>query len=140
GVASEAHRMGELWCNTLWQARANLIKRYGFGAGNHLVLQLVTDALKLSPPNPTFLQERDAILLADRVDTGGANQQELWAAFAKRGMGLHATEAPNWTTDGVRESFDQPDAMNITPALGLVFSGPEGGPLQPECRTLRITN
>ena len=63
--------MGEVWCVTLWDARANLIRRYGSTAGNQLMLQLVTDGMALSPPNPNFLQARDAILLARR-DAAGA--------------------------------------------------------------------
>ena len=99
--AVEVHHQGEVWCVTLTEARANLIRKYGFAAGRQLILQLVTDGLKLSPPNPTFLQARDAILQADLVDTGGANQNELWAAFAKRGMGLNALVPPNWSTSGL---------------------------------------
>ncbi len=138
--AGDPHRVGEVWCNTLWQARANLIRKHGPTAGNELVLQLVTDGLKLSPPNPTFLQARDAILLADRVLTGGANQLELWTAFAKRGMGLQASEPPNFTTEGVRESFDRPDTLLVTPFNPVVFSGPAGGPFTPHCRSLALSN
>lgn len=139
-VAQLPHRAGELWCVTLWEGRANLIRKHGFPAGNELMLQLVTDALTLSPPNPTFLQARDAILLADRLLTGGANQSELWTAFAKRGMGIHATDPPNTTTEGVRQSFDRPDTLTIVPLAGLRFSGPSGGPIDPACRSLTLTN
>ena len=139
-AADQVHRMGEVWCVTLWEVRANLIRKHGFPAGNELVLQLVTDGLKLSPPNPTFLQARDAILLADRLLTSGANQTEIWAGFAKRGMGLAATDGPNWTTEGIRQSFDTPDALTVIPAGVLRFSGPLGGPIGPSCRTLLITN
>ena len=45
--------MGEVWCVTLWDARANLISKCGWTNGNWLMLQLVTDAMNLSPPNPT---------------------------------------------------------------------------------------
>ena len=76
-AADEPHRAGEIWCNTLWQVRANLIRKHGFPAGRDLTMQLVTDGLKYSPPNPTFLQARDAIFQADRLLTGGANQSEL---------------------------------------------------------------
>ncbi len=140
GLAGEPHRAGEVWCVTLWEARAKLIRKLGYAAGNQLILQLVTDGMKLSPPNPTFLQARDAILLADRVDTGGANQIELWSAFAKRGMGLSATEPPNWMFEGVREAFDLPDILEITPALPLIFSGPAGGSLTPPSRSFTLTN
>ncbi len=138
--AAEVHHQGEVWCVTLWDARANLIRKYGFAAGRQLILQLVTDGLKLSPPNPTFLQARDAILQADLVDTGGANQNELWAAFAKRGMGLNALVPPNWSTEGVAEAFNAPDVLSIMPGGALTFSGPAGGPLLPACRSYLLTN
>jgi len=104
--ADEVHNEGEVWCVTLWDARANLINKYGWAIGNQLILQLVTDGMKLSPPEPNFLQARDAILQADLVDTGGANSGELWAAFAKRGMGLSATSPNSTTTVGLHEAYD----------------------------------
>jgi hypothetical protein len=96
--AEEVHNQGEVWCVTLWDARANLIKKWGFEIGNQLILQLVTDGMKLTPPNPNFLEARDAILRADLVKTGGANREELWAAFAKRGMGFNASSPRSSTT------------------------------------------
>jgi len=71
--ASEAHNVGEVWCVTLWEARANVIDHYGWLVGNELILELVTDGMVLSPADPTFTQARDAIIQADLVDTGGAN-------------------------------------------------------------------
>jgi len=62
--ADEVHNQGEVWCVTLWEARARLIQRYGWETGNRLILQLVTDGMNLSPANPNFLQARDAILQA----------------------------------------------------------------------------
>jgi uncharacterized repeat protein (TIGR01451 family) len=104
----EVHHQGEVWCSTLWEVHANLVTKYGFVIGNQLTLQLVTDGLKLTPALPTFLQARDAILLADRIDNGGANQFELWSAFAKRGMGYSAVGPAASTTTGVLEAFDLP--------------------------------
>ena len=100
----------DIWCVTLWDARANLITKHGFPSGNDLILRLVTDSMKLCPPNPDFLQARDALLLADRVYTGGGNQSEIWAAFAKRGMGWGASVPPNSSAHitGVVESFNPP--------------------------------
>lgn len=106
--ASEVHNEGEVWCVTLWEARANLINKYGWAVGNQLMLQLVTDGMKLTPAHPNFLQARDAIIQADLVDTGGANRNELWAAFAKRGMGLSAISASSTTTSHIHEAFDIP--------------------------------
>ncbi|MCX6928242.1 MAG: M36 family metallopeptidase, partial [Verrucomicrobia bacterium] len=138
--ASEVHNEGEVWCVTLWDARANLINKYGWAVGNQLILQLVTDGMKLTPMRPNFLQARDAIILADLVDTGGANRNELWAAFAKRGMGFSATSPASTTASGVHESFDLPDDLRITPSDGFVGRGRVGGPFTPNSVTFTLTN
>jgi uncharacterized repeat protein (TIGR01451 family) len=138
--ASEVHRQGEAWCAMLWEVRANLLRKYGSELGNRLALQLVTDGMKLSPPNPNFTQSRDAILLADWVNNEGQNLNELWAGFAKRGLGLSAISPPSWMTDGVVEAFDVPDPVLVRPLSPLQFSGRVGGPLQPACRTYVLTN
>ena len=139
-TAYEIHNQGEVWCVTLWDARAKLIARYGAAAGNELMLRLVTDGMNLSPPNPNFLQARDAILQADLVDTGGTNQFELWTAFARRGMGLSAAMPDSSITTGVHEAFDYPDDLRITPKKGFISSGPVAGPFTPTSSTLTLTN
>jgi uncharacterized repeat protein (TIGR01451 family) len=139
-VATEVHNMGEVWCVTLWDARANLIRRYGSTAGNQLMLQLVTDGMALSPPNPNFLQARDAILLADRVDSNGANQTELWSAFAKRGMGSEATCPGSTTTAGLQESFQLPDPMQVAPVSGVTFYSQCGQVFVPSCKAYYLSN
>lgn len=138
--ADEVHNQGEVWCVTLWEGRANLIAKYGWAVGNELMLQLVTDGMLYSPPNPNFLQARDGILQADLVDTGGANQKELWAGFAKRGMGSSAIAPPSGTTSGIQESFDLPDDLRITPPAGFVSSGPVGGPFTVISTNFFLTN
>ena len=139
--ASEMHAVGEVWCSALWQARANFITKYGFATGNRLILQLVTDAMNLTPPNPNFLQARDAILQADLLNNGAANFHELWNAFASRGMGLSAScLADSDTTSGVHESFDLPDNLLITPDTTTSSIGQPGGPFFPSSQTYAITN
>jgi hypothetical protein len=109
--ASEVHSQGEVWCMMLWEMRANLIRKLGPEAGNNLALQLVTDGLKLSPPNPNFVQARDAILLAERMWSGGTNAGEIWSAFAKRGLGFNAKAPESYTTSGAQESHDLMPAL-----------------------------
>ena len=84
------HSVGEIWCSTLWDLRASLIKKYGFDKGQKQSLQLVVDGMKLTPVEPNFIEARDAILLADKVNNNGSNQCLLWQAFAKRGLGFSA--------------------------------------------------
>lgn len=120
-TASEVHNVGEVWCVTLWDMRANLIDKLGAVAGNEMALQLVTDGMKLSVPNPTFLQARDAIIQADAVNNSGAHYTELWAAFAKRGMGVNATSPASTATSGVVENYLTPPPPDpLTPATDAV--------------------
>jgi uncharacterized repeat protein (TIGR01451 family) len=132
-LADEVHNQGEVWCVTLWEVRANLVNKYGY-AGNQTMLQIVTDGMKLGPANPNFLQARDAIILADRVDNGGANFLAIWQGFAKRGMGVSASSPDSSTTAGVHETFDLPGVQII----GTILPGGNGnGVIDPnECNAL----
>lgn len=136
GDANEVHNMGELWCVTLWGVRAGLIAKYGWATGNRLMLLMVTDAMNLSPVNPNFLQERDALLQADQLDNSGADFNEIWTAFAARGMGNSATSPPSTTTDGVVEAFDVPLKVTIpagaTEGDGVLVSAGEVKMLAPQ--------
>jgi hypothetical protein len=118
--ADEVHFQGEVWCVALHEVRANLIVSLGYEEGNRTALQLVTDAMKLCPVNPTFLQSRDAIIQADEIGYGGANRNEIWLGFAKRGMGLSARVPNTDTTIGVVEAFDVPDDVSVQPPTGAL--------------------
>lgn len=137
---SEVHNIGEVWCSALWEVRANLIKRHGFAIGNELALQLVTDGMKLCPPDPNFLQARDAIIQADLVNNGGANHNDLWAGFAKRGMGFSATSPDSSMTFGIVEAFDNGDALHVTETAAFTSSGAQGGGFTPASRIYTLTN
>ncbi|WP_412541838.1 M36 family metallopeptidase [Longispora sp. K20-0274] len=78
----EVHADGEIWVETLWDLRCEL--------GSNVTESLVTRAMELSPSNPSFLDERNAILLADSVVFGGAYHAKIWSVFANRGMGFFA--------------------------------------------------
>jgi extracellular elastinolytic metalloproteinase len=78
----EVHGDGEIWGETLWDLRNAL--------GSRLTESLVTRAMELSPVNPSFLDQRNAILQADTVVNGGRAHKRVWQVFAKRGMGYFA--------------------------------------------------
>ena len=101
------HGVGEIWCNTLLEARAQLIRKLGFTEGQRQSLQLAVDGMKMSPPSPSFLDSRNSIMLADRVNNGGANQCAMWTAFAKRGMGFSASTLDARDQTPV-QAFDMP--------------------------------
>jgi uncharacterized delta-60 repeat protein len=115
--SNEVHDSGEIWTSALWDLTWLLIDKHGynsnlFGAydtgGNNLAVQLVLDGMKIQPVNPSFLDARDAILLADQVLTSGANQTEIWNAFARRGMGFSAYDGGSSSATTVIEAFDMP--------------------------------
>ena len=112
---SEVHNVGEIWTSVLWDMYWILVNRYGFDAnlysgvgGNNLALKLVTEGMKLTPASPTMLQARDGILAADLAMNAGANVQEIWTAFAGRGMGFSAQDGGNHNAVSVSEAFDLP--------------------------------
>jgi extracellular elastinolytic metalloproteinase len=78
----EVHADGEIWGQTLWDLRKAL--------GSRLAESLVTRAMELSPANPSFLDMRNAILMADQAVNNGRANAKIWSTFAKRGMGYFA--------------------------------------------------
>lgn len=95
----DVHSIGFIWASMLWDLNWKYVEKYGYNnnvladpnSGTARVLQLVMDALKLQPCNPTFVQGRDAILAADQASTNGANKCMIWSTFAKRGLGVNAS-------------------------------------------------
>lgn len=123
-TAGSLHDRGAIFASAMWDFYWYLVDRDGFDAnvyadgsgGNNLALQLAIDSLAYQPCQPTYLEARNALLLADDVLTGtqsqpgsGQNQAEIWCAFARRGMGEDATSG---AAEGlaVSEGFESPYA------------------------------
>jgi hypothetical protein len=102
----EVHADGEIWLQTLWQLRDAL--------GQATTEGLVTRAMELSPPEPSFLDMRNAILQADLVANSGANQGAIWDVFAERGMGYFAAAVDGSDTQPV-EDFSLPIDCSVDP-------------------------
>jgi len=103
---SGVHAKGCVWANALYEGYWNIVDEEGWvediysrQGGNGIVLQDVVDGMKLQPCNPTFLEARDAILLADETNYAGRNVCRWWRAFAKRGMGLYASTTATRATE-----------------------------------------
>ena len=126
GQISQPHGIGFVWCTMLWDMTLALIEQYGYDddlyygtGGNNIALQLVMDGIKLQSCNPGFIDGRDAILLADQINNGGANQCLLWEVFANRGLGYSADQgSSNSRTDQV-EAYDVPPTC-LTPTAAPV--------------------
>ncbi|HWC32217.1 MAG TPA: M36 family metallopeptidase, partial [Actinomycetota bacterium] len=116
----QVHADGEIWSATNFDIRELLVKKYDDRSpvsdqelqrrcaegqvpvrkcpGNRRWVQLVFDSFLLMPTAPSMLDARDAQLAADVARFNGANQRELWLAFARRGFG-EAAFSSNGTGD-----------------------------------------
>jgi extracellular elastinolytic metalloproteinase len=128
------HAIGEIWCAALMEMNRKI--------GANLGLQLVVDALKLTPANPSFLDSRDSILLSlDNILAAGkmspaehaAAKKCIWEAFARFGMGPDAT-TNGASLSGIVADFKTPtDAttdqivqVESSPALTIPDNYPTG--------------
>jgi hypothetical protein len=118
----EPHRDAMIWAQTLWDLRQAL--------GHRVAGAIVTEAMSLSPADPSFLDERDAILLADQAVYGGADRRAVWRVFAHRGMGWAASVLDSSDTTAV-EDFSMPpppDTLRAT-VSGVVADDITGDPI-----------
>jgi extracellular elastinolytic metalloproteinase len=113
---TDEHDVGEVWAATLLALNRQL--------GVQLVLQLVVDALKLTPANPSFLDARDAIFLALRnaKTAGRLDEQQhadayagAWRVFARFGMGPAARTTGAFLS-GIVADFNLPADVPAAPA------------------------
>ncbi|GII67388.1 hypothetical protein Skr01_74730 [Sphaerisporangium krabiense] len=130
----QTHSEGEIWSATQFELHTAFLKRYGKGTlaqqracadglrpidrcpGNRRWVQLLFDALLLTDSSADgFVDERDALLAADRIRFGGANQDIIWRVFAGRGMG---------------EGADGTDPNDQDPAPSFVNPKGENGSLR----------
>jgi uncharacterized repeat protein (TIGR01451 family) len=153
----EVHNAGEVWALTLWDVRSRVIADAA-GAngdvptGNHTMLQLVTDGLKMTPINPNFTEARDAILQADCATNACANEASIWGGFADRGLG-YGSQAPYKVMgryvpshQGVQESFSVPFLNVVAPLTDVTIDDSAANnngaidPGEPIKLTVRLTN
>jgi extracellular elastinolytic metalloproteinase len=135
GVTSP-HADGEIWSATNFEMRKLLMDKYdgsfpsGPGTalqqecadgerpanlcpGNRRWAQIFHDAFLLMESSVSFLDARDAYLAADQMRLNGANQRQLWLAFAHRGMGPGASSKGSDDRDPVPH-FASPSENNAT--------------------------
>ncbi|MBY8870362.1 M36 family metallopeptidase [Micromonospora sp. PLK6-60] len=144
-VGLQVHASGEVWTATNTDIRAAMMARYGAGTaarqkscatgatpvtacpGNRRWIQLVFDSfLLMAVSQVSMVDARDAMLAADRIRFGGANQDLLWNAFAKRGLGEAAASVGNGDPDPT-PGFTSPYAKEAT----LRFLPVDGGGIVP---------
>jgi extracellular elastinolytic metalloproteinase len=123
-TAAEPHGVGYVWASMLWDLYWDLVKEHGFNpnpydpwhtGGNNLAIQLSIDGMKFAPCEPGFADARDAIIASDAALTGdvangipGENECLIWRTFARRGLGVNASQGNfESKTDGIN-GFEVP--------------------------------
>ena len=107
---------GEIWGATLWDLREALIGAHGHDVGRQMAAQLVVDGMKLSPCDPGFIDERNAILMADQQNSNGTNKCLIWQVFADRGMGIDAI-GNSTTTHNADFNTSRPASHHAIPSI-----------------------
>ena len=88
--------------------------------------RLITSGMRLAPPEPSMVDMRDAILLAESDPTRRA---ALWSVFAARGLGYFAF-SEDGDDNAPRESFAQPPPPGAGGAVrGRVTDRDSGAPV-----------
>ena len=115
---SVPHGVGSVWCSMLWDLYWAMIAEHGHDSdiytgtgGNNMAMQLVIDGLKLQPCNPGFVDGRNAILLADRLNNDGVNQLLIWEVFARRGLGAEASQGSTDDRGDGTEDYSVPSYL-----------------------------
>jgi hypothetical protein len=118
---AEVHAAGEVWASMLLDAYVALLKRsqggapaYSFDEARRRMSDYVVQGLQLAPTNPTYTEQRDAILAAAAARDPD-DVKALVEAFARRGAGTCAVSPPRDSVsfDGVIESFESQPSVNI---------------------------
>jgi hypothetical protein len=111
----EVHADGEIWAQTLWDLRDRL--------GSRRTEALVTRAMELAPYNPSFLDMRNAILVADTAVFHGHHHRAIWKVFAHRGMGFHAGSLGGNDTEPSADFSLPPKKIKTGTLAGKVTDG-----------------
>ena len=125
----EVHSDGEIWTTTLWDLRKKLVAQHGQAQGAEAAARLVTDAMPLSAPDPSFLDMRDAILAADLDRYHGDNTDTIWTVFAHSGAGASASTATGDDTQP-QPGFDHASDARNGYLVGTVVNSSTGQPVQ----------
>ncbi|MFN0015705.1 MAG: M36 family metallopeptidase, partial [Saprospiraceae bacterium] len=112
-ASTGVHAIGEVWATVTWDLYWAFVEKYGYDAdwsnknsGNYRAVQLVIDGMKLQPCSPGFIDGRNAIIQADFVNYAGVDTCLISAVFARRGMGIFASQGLSTNATDAVENFD----------------------------------
>ena len=124
-TAAIPHGIGYVWASMLWDLTVKLIDKNGESQGLDIALNLVMEGLKQTTCSPGFVSGRDGILAADALLYNSANTCLIWEVFARRGLGVSASQGSTSSrSDGV-EAYDVPPVPvgMAAPAVQSTCSG-----------------
>jgi extracellular elastinolytic metalloproteinase len=124
----EFHSDGEIWAETLWDLRHNAPAN-GFNVNQ--IRTIVTDGMRLSPPDPSMIDERNAILQATKTDFPGDTSfyNFVWQTFAHRGMGFFASDQGSADTSPTPSTALPPSCPPCGTLTGKVTDPDSGAPV-----------
>ncbi|MEZ4825653.1 MAG: T9SS-dependent M36 family metallopeptidase [Bacteroidia bacterium] len=112
---SVPHGVGFVMASMLWDMYWDLVDQYGYDSdiyygtgGNNMAMHLVMEGIRIQPCSPGFADVRDAIIQADQLLYGGANECLIWKAFARRGLGFDADQGSSNARNDGTEGFSLP--------------------------------
>ncbi|WP_394829735.1 M36 family metallopeptidase [Pendulispora albinea] len=106
---SELHNVGEVWAETLFEAYAGFLQAATgtFEEKKRRFSKYIVAGMKLTPVEPTFTEQRDAILTAVLAGGSPSEFEAVAGGFRKRGLGTGAIAPPTGseTLEEVVEDF-----------------------------------
>lgn len=118
---AEVHNSGEIWATMMFEAYVAILResqgpspKYSFDEARRRMADYVVAGMVLAPVEPTFTEQRDAIIAAAYA-ADPEDAQLIAEGFAKRGAGSCAISPPRGSFDneGVVESFEVAPAVTI---------------------------
>jgi MYXO-CTERM domain-containing protein len=147
--SSEVHNAGEVWASMLLEGYVRMLQAsegpsppYSFEEARRRMGDYVVLGMQLAPAEPTFTEQRDA-LLAAALASDADDALRLAEGFAARGAGSCAVSPPRESFDnvGVVESFEVAPAIalgSVTLDDALVTCDGDGTLDAGEAGTLRV--
>ncbi|WP_394826863.1 M36 family metallopeptidase [Pendulispora albinea] len=120
---AEVHNVGEIWTQTLFEGYVNVLHAgqvagRSFDQSKRRMADYIVAGMKAAPPEPTFTEQRDAILSTVWAMGQKDDFFALARGFAKRGLGSGAIAPPTSSTsfDEAVENFDMRGKLTIVDA------------------------
>jgi hypothetical protein len=122
---SEVHNVGEIWTAMLFEGYANLIDKLkaatppvAFEDIKRRMADYLVAGMKATPSEPTFVEQRDAILATIYATKRMDDFTAVAKGFAKRGLGVAAVAPPtsSMNLNEAVENFDFKGALGFVEA------------------------